>query len=64
MQGPLTLDVEGNRVLLGLLIFRTGWFFLQQFVTPPPPHPDPGTLGNVELVYPCPNCGTPVAPAE
>lgn len=47
-------------LLLGLVIFRTGWFFLQQFATPPPPPPDPGTLRKVKLVYRCPNCGTEV----
>jgi hypothetical protein len=47
-------------LLLGLLIFRTGWFFLQQFATPPPPPPDPGTLRKVKLVYRCPSCGTEV----
>jgi len=47
-------------LLLGVVIFRSGWFFLQSFATPPPPPPDPGTLRKVKLVYRCPNCGTEV----
>ena len=47
-------------LLLGLAIFRGGWFFLQSFATPPPPPPDPGTLRKVKLVYRCPTCGTEV----
>lgn len=47
-------------LLLGVLIFRIGWFFLQSFATPPPPPPDPGTLRRVKLVYRCPTCGTEV----
>ncbi len=47
-------------LLLGVLIFRTGWFFLRSFATPPPPPPDPGTLRRVKLVYRCPTCGTEV----
>lgn len=47
-------------LLLGLTIFRVGWFFLQSFATPPPPPPDPGTLRKVKLVYRCPTCGTEV----
>lgn len=47
-------------LLLGVVIFRAGWFFLQSFATPPPPPPDPGTLRKVKLVYRCPTCGTEV----
>lgn len=47
-------------LLLGVVIFRAGWFFLQSFATPPPPPPDPGTLRKVKLVYRCPMCGTEV----
>jgi hypothetical protein len=47
-------------LVLGALIFRTGWFFLQSFATPPPPPPDPGTLRKVKLVYRCSVCGTEV----
>ncbi len=47
-------------LLMGLIVFRSGWFFLQSFATPPPPPPDPGTLRKVKLVYRCPNCGTEV----
>lgn len=47
-------------LLLGVLIFRIGWFFLRSFATPPPPPPDPGTLRRVKLVYRCPTCGTEV----
>lgn len=47
-------------LLLGVVIFRSGWFFLQSFATPPPKPPDPGTLRKVKLVYRCPTCGTEV----
>jgi hypothetical protein len=47
-------------LLLGVVIFRSGWFFLQSFATPPPAPPDPGTLRKVKLVYRCPTCGTEV----
>ncbi len=47
-------------VLLGAVIFRTGWFFLQSFATPLPEPPDPGTLRKVKLVYRCEICGTEV----
>jgi hypothetical protein len=47
-------------LLLGVVIFRAGWFFLQSFATPPPAPPDPGTLRKVKLVYRCPSCGTEV----
>jgi len=47
-------------VLLGAVIFRTGWFFLQSFATPLPAAPDPGTLRKVKLVYRCEICGTEV----
>ena len=47
-------------VLLGAVIFRTGWFFLQSFATPLPPPPDPGTLRKVKLIYRCEICGTEV----
>jgi hypothetical protein len=47
-------------LLLGLTIFRVGWFFLQSFATPPPPPPDPGTLRKVKLIYRCPTCSTEV----
>jgi hypothetical protein len=47
-------------VLLGAVILRTGWFFLQSFATPLPPPPDPGTLRKVKLVYRCEICGTEV----
>lgn len=47
-------------VLLGAVIFRTGWFFLQSFATPLPPPPDPGLLRKVKLVYRCEICGTEV----
>ncbi len=47
-------------LLLGMGIFRAGFFFLQSFATPPPPPPDPGTLRKVKLVYRCPSCGTEV----
>lgn len=47
-------------LVLGAVIFRTGWFFLQQMATPPPPPPDPGTLRKVKLTYRCNVCGTEV----
>ena len=47
-------------VLLGAVIFRTGWFFLQSFATPLPAAPDPGTVRKVKLVYRCEICGTEV----
>jgi hypothetical protein len=47
-------------LLLGVVIFRSGWFFLRSFATPLPPPPDPGTLRKVKLVYRCPTCGTEV----
>ncbi len=47
-------------VLLGAVILRTGWFFLQSFATPLPAPPDPGTLRKVKLVYRCDICGTEV----
>jgi len=47
-------------LLLGLVVFRSGWFFLQSFATPQPPPPDPGTLRKVKLIYRCPSCGTEV----
>ena len=47
-------------LLLGLVILRTGWFFLQSFATPPPPPPDRGTLRRVKLVYRCNVCGAEV----
>ncbi len=47
-------------VLLGVVIFRSGLFFLRSFATPLPPPPDPGTLRKVKLVYRCPVCGTEV----
>jgi hypothetical protein len=46
--------------VLGAVIWRAGWFFLQSFATPPPPPPDPGTLRKVKLVYRCTVCGTEV----
>ena len=46
-------------LLLGVVIFRSGWFFLQSFATPPPQPPDPGTLRR-KLLYRCPTCGTEV----
>ena len=55
-------------VLLGLVILRAGWFFLQSFATPPPAPPEPGTLRKVKLVYRCSICGAEVrmtaAPSE
>jgi hypothetical protein len=55
-------------VLLGLVILRAGWFFLQSFATPPPPPPESGTLRKVKLVYRCSICGAEVrmtaAPSE
>ena len=55
-------------VLLGLIILRAGWFFLQSFATPPPEPPEPGTLRKVKLVYRCSICGAEVrmtaAPSE
>ena len=60
----LVFDTQGATtfaaVLLGAVIFRTGWFFLQSFATPLPPPPDPGTLRKVKLVYRCEICGTEV----
>jgi hypothetical protein len=47
-------------ILVGLLILRTGWFFLQSFATPPPAPPEPGKLRKVKLVYRCPSCGAEV----
>lgn len=47
-------------LVLGSVIFRVGWFFLQTFATPPPPPPDPGTLRKVRLTYRCNVCGTEV----
>jgi hypothetical protein len=47
-------------LVLGSVIFRTGWFFLQSFATPPPPPPDPGTLRKVKLTFRCNVCGTEV----
>lgn len=47
-------------LLLGALILRIGYFFLQQLATPPPPPPDPGTLRKVKLTYRCSVCGTEV----
>ena len=47
-------------LLLGLVILRTGWFFLQSFATPPPPPPDRGKLRRVRLVYRCNVCGAEV----
>jgi hypothetical protein len=55
-------------VLLGMVILRAGWFFLQSFATPPPLPPEPGTLRKVKLVYRCQVCGAEVrmtaAPSE
>jgi hypothetical protein len=55
-------------VLLGLVILRAGWFFLQSFATPPPPPPEPGRMRKVKLVYRCSICGAEVrmtaAPSE
>lgn len=50
---PLTFAA----LLLGAVILRIGWFFLQSFATPPPPPPDPGELRRVKLVYRCGVCG-------
>lgn len=47
-------------VLVGLLILRTGWFFLQSFATPPPEPPEPGKLRKVKLTYRCSICGAEV----
>lgn len=47
-------------LLLGALILRVGYFFLQQLATPPPPPPDPGELRKVRLTYRCSTCGTEV----
>ena len=47
-------------VLVGLLILRTGWFFLQSFATPPPEPPEAGQLRKVKLTYRCPVCGAEV----
>ncbi len=47
-------------VLLGVVIIRAGWFFLQSFATPPPAPPEPGTLRKVKLVYRCGICGAEV----
>ena len=47
-------------LILGVVIFKTGWFFLQSFATPLPPPPDPGTLRKVKLLYRCQVCGTEV----
>ena len=54
--GPTTFAA----LLLGLVILRTGWFFLQSFATPPPPPPDRGKLRRVRLVYRCNVCGAEV----
>ncbi|UDY34240.1 hypothetical protein [Dermatobacter hominis] len=55
-------------VLLGVVILRAGWFFLQSFATPPPEPPEPGTIRKVKLVYRCSICGAEVrmtaAPTE
>lgn len=55
-------------VLLGIVILRTGWFFLQQFATPPPEPPEAGTIRKVKLTYRCSICGAEVrmtaAPTE
>ena len=47
-------------VLVGIVILRIGWFFIEQFATPPPPPPDPGTLRRVRLTYRCEVCGAEV----
>jgi|GEM_PF-94933 len=47
-------------LILGALILRVGFFFLQQFATPPPAPPDPGTLRKVKLLFRCSVCGTEV----
>lgn len=47
-------------LVLGALILRVGYFFLQQLATPPPPPPDPGELRKVRLTYRCSTCGTEV----
>lgn len=47
-------------VLVGALILRTGWFFLQSFATPPPEPPEPGKLRKVKLTYRCAVCGAEV----
>jgi hypothetical protein len=47
-------------ILIGYVILRTGWFFLQSFATPPPEPPEPGTLRKVKLTYRCPVCGAEV----
>ncbi|HNE74474.1 MAG TPA: hypothetical protein PK623_06115 [Microthrixaceae bacterium] len=55
-------------VVLGAVILRAGWFFLQQFATPPPDPPEAGTIRKVKLLYRCSICGTEVtmtaAPTE
>ena len=55
-------------VLLGVVILRAGWFFLQSFATPPPEPPEAGTIRKVKLVYRCSICGAEVrmtaAPTE
>ena len=55
-------------VLLGVVIVRPGWFFLQSFAPPPPEPPAPGTIRKVKLVYRCQVCGAEVrmtaAPSE
>jgi hypothetical protein len=47
-------------LVLGAVILRVGWFFLQQLATPPPPPPEPGTLRKVSLTYRCEVCGAEV----
>jgi hypothetical protein len=54
---PLTVV---GALVLGAVILRVGWFFLQQLATPPPPPPDPGTLRKVKLTYRCEVCGAEV----
>jgi hypothetical protein len=55
-------------VLVGFVIVRSGWFFLQSFATPPPNPPEPGQMRKVKLVYRCSICGAEVrmtaAPSE
>ena len=60
LTGDTSVPATFFAVLLGAVILRTGWFFLQSFATPLPPPPDPGTLRKVKLVYRCDICGTEV----
>ena len=45
-------------IVIGLVIFRAGLWFLKAFATPIPEPPPPGELRKVKLNYRCSICGT------